>query len=329
MGSQPVVRQVKDGIRVVGRDFAFAASATSSSITGWELIGGMPLTPCVLSSSGLRAFVQSYANFKINGCVFHYITSSPTSQAGDVAFYFARDRLSPLPDTSNNSFLPFLLSDPHTVIGPQWTNHSALVAPADDWKSTCYGMNSDINEEGAGDVLFYSKTSTANSPGYVIMDYDITFKELSVNPRAGLLPVARGQYSPFTIGGALVSGNNVLLPVAGKDITNNGAVSPNGLTAGDVYKFVFSTNASTVNNTWITDTPSNALQTSDARTIALDDGYTYYLYYDGTNFTMFPTKIEAETRTNNIMCRTTGTLYLSGFVSLVAVTGSTTTQVSY
>jgi len=315
-------------MRVTGRDFAFACNATASNITGWELIGGMPLSPSVLASSGLRAFVQSYANFKVNKIVFHYITSSPTSQAGDIAFYYERDRSAPAPDTSNANFLPFVLSDPHTVLGPQWTNHSAVVTPAADWKSTCYGVNPDLSEEGSGNILFYSKTNTSNSPGYVIMDYDITFKELSVNPRAGVLPIARGLYNATTIQFATVGNTALSGTIAGQDISGLTAVAPSGLTLGDIYKFVFSVSASTVRNTWTTATLSTAVR-YEGINFTLDDGFTCYMYWDGSAWTAYPTLADAMTNTKGYRGQQTATIYFSGFMSLVTVTGPTVNQFAY
>ena len=96
-------------------------------------------------------------------------------------FYYERDPSSPMADYTSSNFLPFVLSDPNTVIGPQWTNHSMLVNPTADWKTTLFGNQVDLEEQTAGSLFLFSKTSSANSPGYILIDYDISFKELAVN----------------------------------------------------------------------------------------------------------------------------------------------------
>lgn len=329
-------------MRIVGRDFCFQLSSTASSITGWELIGGMPVTPSVLASSGLRAFVQSYANFKVNKVLFHYITSSPTSQAGDVLFYYNRDKLSSFPDWSSSNFLPFVLSDPKTILGPQWTNHSALVVPAPEWKSTNYGTETDINEDSFGELMFFSKTNAINSPGYVIMDYDITFKELSVNPRAGVLPITKGMYTTTALG---VTGNLAVagttqysgtpaLKLQGKDISNSTAVVVPGLASGDIFKVVVSAAASTTLNTFTNCTLANIFTYPDdgATAITVDDGFTFYVAYNKTNnaYTAHPTLIDAESGTKPFFYGVTATITFTLCVtmSLVASTG-TQLQSSY
>lgn len=313
-GSAPRVSQTTDGARVVGRDFAFALSATASTVTGWELIGGMPVTPCCLPSSILRNYCQMFNKFKVNRLTVHYITSSPTSQAGDVLFYFEKDRMAPMPDYSSSSFLPYMLSDPHTVIGPQWTNHSVTLKPAKDWKTTLFGNQTDLNEDSEGTLFFFSKTNAANSPGYLLIDYDFSFKELSVNPRAGTLPVARAQSSfvCYTSTGNINAGNSALFNsvTTGKTIANVVSAVPTGALAGDIYKAVLQVTASQLVNAAWTGTPAitsaNMLQYADATvSIIIDDGSTYFSRYDGFNWFFYTTLENAVTDTYRIRWQTT------------------------
>jgi hypothetical protein len=274
----------------------------------------MPLTPCAYPSSILRNYCQMFAKFKVNKCQIHYITSSPTSQAGDILFYYERDRLAPFPDYSNSSFLPFVLSDDHTIIGPQWTNHTMQIRPVPEWKTTLYGNQSDINEDASGSFFLFSKTNAANSPGYLLIDYDISFKEMAVNPRAGSLPVARAQSSFIawndtaavrTIGDAF----NPTGQTTGKTVANATSALPTGAAKGDVYKVILQITASTqVNAAWTNTTTANLMRYSDDLTIALDDGFTCYAYYDGTSFTLYPTLENSVTRTLPIEVGVTATI---------------------
>ncbi len=313
-GSKPRITQTTNGARVVGRDFAFALSGTAAAVTNWELIGGMPLTPCALPSSVLRNYCQMFQKFKVNRVIVHYITSSPTSQAGDVLFYYERDALAPMCDYSNSSFLPFVLSDVNTVIGPQWTNHSILVNPTPDWKTTLYGNQSDLNEDKAGTIFMFSKTNAANSPGYVLIDYDISFKELSVNPRAGTLPIARAQSSfvCFTSPTTMSAGSAAIWTITtGKTIANTTSAAPTGASLGDIYKCRLQITASTqVNAAWAggttTPTTSNLLQYGGTnKAITLDDGFTVYaLQYTATNWYFYATLEEAVTVSNALEWQT-------------------------
>lgn len=328
-GSQPRVSQTTDGARVVGRDFAFALSGTAAAVTNWELIGGMPVTPACLPSSILRNYTQMFNKFKVNRLTVHYITSSPTSQAGDVLFYFEKDRFAPMCDYSNSSFLPYVLSDPHTVIGPQWTNHSITLKPAKDWKTTLYGQQTDLNEDSEGTIFFFSKTNAANSPGYLLIDYDIQFKELSVNPRAGTLPVARAQstFVSFRFNGASVVNTVRQFGLAGNNVAGQVSTAPNGSINGDIYKIILQVTASQlVNPAWsgtVTPTAANLLQYgSSNRTLSIDDGTTFYAMRDATSglWVFYATMEGAVTSTDAIESQTTSAVndgYLCAEIQLV------------
>lgn len=335
-GCAPRITQTTTGARVVGRDFAFALSATAAAVTGWEVIGGMPLTPCAFPSSILRNYCQMFANFKVNKCVVHYITAAPTSQAGDVLFYYERDRLAPFPDYSNSSFLPFVLSDAHTVIGPQWTNHSMQITPAKEWKSTLFGNQTDINEDAAGSFFFFSKTNAASSPGYLLIDYDISFKELSVNPRAGTLPVARAQSSFICWNDTAVARTagdafNPSGQTSGKTIGNSVSTLPTGAVAGDIYKVILQVTASTqVNAAWTNVTTANLMRYSDNTTITVDDGFTLYARYDGSSFTLYVSLENAVTQTQPLEVGVTATITYNLCAELQLIRNvDTLTQSSY
>lgn len=338
-GSQPRVTTSNDGARVVGRDFAFALGSTVAAVTDWELIGGMPLTPCVMVTSALKNYSQLFQYFKFNKLAVHYITSSPTSQAGDVLFYYEESRTSPSIDYTNNSFLPFVLSNPNTVIGPQWSNHSAIFKVDNGWKSTLYGNQTDISEDASGSLFVYSKTSSANSPGYILVDYDISFKGMSLNPRAGTLPVSRGQWSEIclnyttntTAGNALQSWG----VTTGKKVDGVTSAMPTGAATGDIYKVIVqlkSTTVSGVNAAWTgtpTPTAANLLYFTGAGTTALtlDDGFTFYGAYDGAGMYLYCTLPEAVTDSGRIKAQTsitTPNITLCCVISLVGSTGALT-----
>lgn len=316
-GARPVVSVTADGCRIQGRDFAFQAGATAAAVTDWTLIGGLPLTPSVMPATALKSYAQMYAQFRFNALAVHYITSSATSQTGDVMFYYERDRAGPAIDSTSTSFLPFVLSDANTVLGPQWMNHTAMVRPDPEFKSTDYGVNPDLNEEANGTVFLYSKTTGASSPGYVIIDYDITFKQLQVNPRAGILPVTRGQWTPTALQftGTVTPGSIAAGYIAGNQVSGSPAILPTGTQTGDVFKCIADvTNSTIVNPAWTIATTSTLFAiTVDSTNLAvtIDDGFTFYAVYRGTYFVLYASLTDALTGsgvTGKIVHGSTGTV---------------------
>lgn len=284
-GSEPHVLQIEDGVRVIGRDYAFTPQNVGS-VTNWMLSGGFPLTPACFPTTSLKAFCQLYNKFKINGIVAHYITSSATSSAGDILFQYNKNTVSSIPNWTSQSFLPYVLSDPMTVLGPQWTNHSAYLKPTSRYLSTDYGVSTDQSEYSAGDLFIYTKTSTAGSPGYVLFDYDISFKELSINPRAGYLPTSKAMWRPCVLQQTSLSTTAYTTAVAASTntVTWSGAVAITAPTMapGEVYKCVLDiTNATitnaTVNNLFAFQSINGAAAST---LLSLVDGYTFYIAID-------------------------------------------------
>jgi hypothetical protein len=126
------------------------------------------------------------------------VTAAPTNAVGDVMFYVNKDRGNTLLDTTNGNFLSVVLSDPNTVMGPLWHNHTAVYRPEMKKYTTNIFNDESLRMQGPGEVFIYSKTSassTIGSPGYVLVDFDITFTTLQTSPRELTFPLSRLKYT--------------------------------------------------------------------------------------------------------------------------------------
>ncbi len=137
-GATKSIMKTTNGVRVRGRDFMFSPIGTGTIVT-WTLCGGTPLTPAAFADSVIANYQRMYMKFRFHSVVVHYITSSPTSANGDVMFYYSKDRSSVFLNQTSNQLLPFVFTDQNTVLGPQWTNHSAKFLVSGGWKLTDYG----------------------------------------------------------------------------------------------------------------------------------------------------------------------------------------------
>lgn len=254
-GSKASVLHTTNGCLVRGRDYCFTATATGT-VTNWVLCGGIPTAPYAYPSTVLRNISTMYNKYKLRAATVHYITSSPTSTPGDVMFYFRRNEGGSLPMPQSSAFLPYVLSDSLTVLGPQWTNHSASIEPYQNWLSTDYGATPDAREYNHYDIFLYSKTtSSSDSPGYVIIDYEYEFRELSVNPRAGALSSVGGTAAQWNQCALVFSGSKTSATTTLTGITF-GTTGIGGITisepaflVGDILEIVLDVSNSTFTNT--------------------------------------------------------------------------------
>ncbi len=184
------------------------------------------------------------------------------------------------------------------------------ITPVKEWKSTAYGTSTDLDEECAGSVYCFSKTNAANSPGYVLLDYDISFKNMALNPRLGVLPVTRAQNSNicFTAPTSWTQNNSASFVVTtGKTVSGTISAAPSGALIGDVYKVVLQITNSTVagtNAAWAGTggpTVANLLQYADNSAMILDDGTTFYaINTNGADYKFYSTIDQARTNTSPI-----------------------------
>lgn len=327
-GAKSVSTKTSDGIIVNGRDFMFTPIG-SGSITTWTLVGGVPLATAAFADSTIRQYMQMYQKYRWRRCVVHYITSSPTSANGDVMFYHGKNRDSVFLNQTSSFLLPFVISDPDTVLGPQWTNHSADLKVEGTWKSTDYGMSDVPNDYADGEVFLLSKTSTTDSPGYVLFDYVIEFAEMQISPRLLSLPLPRAQYSQFGLGGAgitLTVNGYAALALYGNGISGSASSNPPGLVDGDIYKVIIDkTNSSTLPSglaTLKTATNGGTIQTAS---IPLQDGTTCYAVVGSNGFNLFPNPTAAYAASDNLLFTATNatvTFTLQVWMSLIGTTSS-------
>jgi hypothetical protein len=334
-GAAASVVRSKNGVIVRGRDMAFTPIGTGS-VTTWTLVGGIPLTPAAFVDSNLRNYMQMYQKFRWTKFVAHYITSSATSSTGDIMFYYGKNRNSVFLNQTSNNLLQFVLTDEDTVIGPQWTNHSMAASLKSCWLSTDYGMSSVVDDFSEGELFLLSKTSTSDSPGYVILDYEVEFAEQQLAPRLLALPISRiiwNQLSIAQTSATTTQGSTALKPaLSGNNLTGNASVMPTGATIGDIYKMIIDvtnsaagswTNVTTANLlTWGTDFVSNPVNT-------VSDGMTLYAVISATNtFVLFPNAESAYTyastyATYNVTNGSSSTYNLQVWISFLGNIAST------
>jgi hypothetical protein len=300
-GASARIRQTPTGVRVVGRDFALTGKGTGNVVT-WTPMCGMPITPAAMPSTVLKQYNNMYGYYKVHSLVAHYITSSPTSSNGDVALFYQNNHASPMLNFTSTSFLPYIISNDCTVLGPQWLNHSARLKPNDQWFTTDYLQNDDLTDQCAGELFLFSKTSTTDSPGYVLLDYDIEFKLLQLNVKNSIYPIPRAAYHQTSFGATIATTANVTplnVGVYSTDIAGTTAVLPTGFAIGDIYKVFVDISNSLYTNATTSNIMSFVDPAGNITPITLTDGYTLFaVASSATKVDFYPTFDAAKLRAN-------------------------------
>lgn len=315
-GARSMSRATNNGVVAIGRDFMFTPIG-SGTVTTWTLVGGTPLAPVAFGDSSVRQYMQMYQKYRWRRCVVHYITSSPTSSNGDVMFYHQKNRNSVFLNQTSSFLLPYVISDPDTVIGPQWTNHSADLHVQGTWKSTDYGMNSTVSDFADGDIFLLSRTSTTDSPGYVLFDYEIEFAEMQISPRLLSLPLPRAQWSQLNLGGSgvvtVANSTSVLVDATGNNLSGTASYRFQGLTIGDIYKVILDVTNSGPGS-WVVATVNNLFYCQEPNgfvSIPIQDGTTLYAIWNGARFAFYINVETAYSNGKELLYGVTGTVTFS------------------
>jgi len=242
----PSVVSTRTGVVITGRDYVMEIGGIASANLNWQFTGGFPLTPAALSTSALRGYFSSYQRFRVLKAVAHYITSSPTSTAGDVLILHHHNHAGPKVNFTSANFLSYCLSTPNAVLSNQWTNFSVPITCSTEYLNTDIFNSEDVQHQSDGEILVYSKGTTngiaADSPGYLLIDYSIEFDMLMVNPRVLSLPTSLMKWYNIGLGTGVVS------PAAKSPLILNANVNstpdfnvhpvPAGDAAGLIYQVV-------------------------------------------------------------------------------------------
>lgn len=335
-GSTPIVTPIANGERVRGRDFLTTIDTINNASSTWTVAGGAPITPSCMTTSVLKQLSNTYSEYCVHAVAFHFITAANTSTPGSVMMYISKSRAAPGVITSSGNLLPFVLSDDCTVITPVWQNASAVFTPVPTWYSTNLGNDEGLHEQACGELFVLTKSNSTNGPGYIIMDYDMSFRVKQVNIKSSVFPLSRMKYTQISLehtGSNLVAHNTaVQLNVAGALLDGTTAsAQPSGYLIGDVYKMVLNATNSTYNGTAL---PASFLSVSLGDSIFSDlsvtDGFTCYgVIQSSTGWKLFPTYEGAFVNSNPYTFGVTGTaptVQLYWYVSLVGTVGSTTIQ---
>lgn len=327
-GSTPVVTATRDGERVRGRDFLLTVDTiNNASGATWTLAGGAPITPSCMTTSVLKQLSNMYSEYQVHAVAFHYVTAAVTSTPGSVMMYVGKSRASPGVITNSPNLLPFVLSDECTVISPVWQNASSTFTPIPRWYTTALGNDEGLHEQACGEFFIFDKASSSTTPGYVIMDYDISFRGKQVNIKSSNFPIGRMKYTQMSLtinAAVVVNVTPVQYRVSG--VLLDGAtmsLPPLGAAAGDVYKIIVNATNSTglVSNVWTTQLGDSIFQP-----LTPTDGFTCYgLMQNTTTIKLFPTYEGAFVNSNPFLFGVNGAQVhqVYCYISLVGSVGTT------
>lgn len=209
--SEPAVSRTSQGIKVLGREFLTTVRSPSTAST-FEIGAIAPLHPMYYKGTVMANTARGYGQYRFNKVAIHYITRQSTATAGEVILTFTENDLEPSEDGTNESFLPRVMTKGAAVLGPLWQNHSMAVVVEPVFRKVDAFNAANFNDNVAGEIQVYTQCPNIDTMGYLLIDYELEFRETVFTPHSASLPLAFSSvYGTFSRTLATTSGGGVLL----------------------------------------------------------------------------------------------------------------------
>ncbi len=177
-GAKPRTSVSQDSVRVQAQDLLAAVDGPAASSVP-ELGVMWPLNPCYLASGSLSMYTPYYDEYKLHAVEFTFHTKMPTSTNGEVFMAVTSNPSNNLYDTSNSNFVAKFMTTPNAIMGPVWQSHKMIYRPdQSSFRKVNPLTDASMVDSTYGDFVIYVQSTTLGSTiGYVVINYDITFRK--------------------------------------------------------------------------------------------------------------------------------------------------------
>lgn len=202
----PQVSRSNDGSRVTGRDFI--GTVEGQGVSTFGLGKSALLSPAYFATTTLGNIARSFERYRWNKLRVHFVPKVATTAVGQIVLCSQRSVSEPGLQPEAGTFLQRAMSQGNAVFSPLWVGTFIDIdCSSSDWKLVDPSTTSDIDDCVHEELQVYTQISVAAQVGYLIAEYDISFKEVIYQPHSSTLPFSTGPgYRVSLTDGAAVNG---------------------------------------------------------------------------------------------------------------------------
>jgi len=187
---KPVMsRTVSEG-RIRGKDFL--GDVECQGVTTFGLGKSALLNPAYFFSTFLGNFARSYEKYRWNMLRIHYVPKVATSAAGQIVMCSQRSVTEPGLQPEAGTFLNRAMSQGNAAFSPLWTASYIDIDTDSEFRLVDPTTSSDLDDAIHEELQVYTQAATSGVVGYLIAEYDISFKEPIYQPHSTTIPIATG-----------------------------------------------------------------------------------------------------------------------------------------
>lgn len=280
----------RDSVVVSGRDFICSVGETAQ--TNWYLGALIPINPIYFTSTTLGRLGQSFRYYRFKKLVAHFVTRQPTSSTGEIIMSHHPNAAKESFLSAFTGFLPTVMSAKDALMGPVWTNHSLPLKVSDKFMEVDSLGTADIDDNILGELMVYVQSSISDVVGYVLFEYVLEFKDMYVNEHAPYMPLV------FVFDQS--RSDDTADPVAGAQMLTLLPANMSSYSQGTVFKAVLNSTGTTYGTGSTANTALKITNRTNAGTLALTDGVTFWCVIVGTSMMWYPTLESALSQTDSV-----------------------------
>lgn len=224
---------------IVGTDFL--ATVEGQGVATFGLGKAAMLSPAYFASTVLGNLARSFESYRFNRLRIHYIPKVATSVTGQIILCSQKSVSEPGLQPEAGTFLNRAMSQGNAVFSSLWSPCAIDINCPKEWKLVDPTTTSDPDDAIWEELQVYTQISAAAQVGYLLAEYDISFKEPIYQPHSTSIPIATGPGVRITLAdGASTAADDWITTEAA------GTLGLAGLNNGTVFRGVFDLQGSAV-----------------------------------------------------------------------------------
>lgn len=293
--------QTKNGSVLSGSDFIGAVEGQGVATFG--LGKSALLSPAYFLATFLGNISRSYEKYRWRKLRINYVPKVSTGLNGQVILCSSHSVSEPCLQPEAGTFLARAMSQGNASMGPLWMENHIDIQTGNSWYMVDPTTTTDPDDAIAEELQVYVQTQTVGQVGYLYVEYEIEFSQLTYQPHSTSIPISTGP-------GVRVVLNDAAATNAANDdwslADSAGTLGLATLANGSIFRAAFDLQGSScyTGSTFgagfrtLTASRSNTLTTTSFTTAQpIVGGSTFYLVVNGTNMQVY-TSLEAAVNGN-------------------------------
>jgi hypothetical protein len=285
--------QTKNGAILRGSDFL--STVEGNGVTTFGVGKSALLSPAYMLSTFLGNMARSFEKYRWKRLRVHYVPKVATTANGQIVMCSSHSVSEPCLQGESGTFLQRAMSQGNAAMGPLWMENFIDIECSQQWYMVDPATTSDPDDAIAEELQVYTQTSVSGQVGYLYIEYEVEFSQLTYQPHASNIPIPTGPGVRATL--ADVSAVNAI----NDDWLLNdptGTLNLGSISNGSIFRAVFDLQGSAIFTggtfgsgigTVLYSHTTTAAITAVVSPLPLAGGLTLYLVVNGSALSVYST----------------------------------------